>query len=139
MKLCSRGSARKGAVPCEGNLRGACGLLRGFIRELRSFQGGVTSSGKSAPECGTARICFRARRTGNGQNGDGRRGVRGSGNSPAQPAIAVGHRLHPRLEARHRMRCMMSFPSTRAAAVASQDNRNTGITPLFLGKVRWPT
>ena len=55
MKLCSRGSARKGAVPCEGNLRGACGLLRGFIRELRSFQGGVTSSGKSALECGTAR------------------------------------------------------------------------------------
>jgi len=26
-------------------------------------------------------ICFRARRTGNGQNGDGRRGVRGSGGS----------------------------------------------------------
>ena len=36
---------------------------------------------RAAGVAGLQGICFRARRTGNGQNGDGRRGVRGSGGS----------------------------------------------------------
>ena len=37
-------------------------------------------------------ICFRARRTGNGQNGDGRRGVRGYGGSEGFRKVEFGRK-----------------------------------------------
>ena len=55
MKLCSRGSARKGAVPCEGNLRGACvsksaGVLTGNGPARVAAVEVVATGPKIAPE-----------------------------------------------------------------------------------------
>ena len=72
-------------------------------------------------------ICFRARRTGNGQNGDGRRGVRGSDDD---------NRIIP--VERHGLKLMsMGFLLDDAAPAILRGPMVTKYTQQFLRQVNW--